>query len=243
MSERYAVSALSCAASSYYRDSGRFALHFARNKLRHDPAYRTILAQGLLQGRARILDLGCGQGLLAAWLLAAQARHAEAHAIWPQGWSLPPALEAYHGIDLDGREVARARNALRPRGGIALTLEHADIRSAAYAQADAVVLLDVLHYLSRAAQEQVLRRARAALAPRGLLLLRIGDATGGIGHRYGRAVDRTVALLRHRRWIELAYRALTDWEELLERCGFAARAVPHGGSAGFVNVLFRAQAA
>jgi SAM-dependent methyltransferase len=243
MSETAAVTALIRSASSYYRDSGRFALHFARHKLRYDPAYRTILARGLLEGRGRILDLGCGQGLLAAWLLAARARHAAADAIWPQGWSLPPALEAYRGIDLDRREVARARNALTACAGIAFNLEHADIRSADYAQADAVVLLDVLHYLSRAAQEQILHRARAALAPRGLLLLRIGDADGGIGHCYGRAVDHTVALLRRGRWIELACRALTDWEELLERCGFAARAVPGGGRAGFVNVLLRAQAA
>jgi SAM-dependent methyltransferase len=243
MSETAAVTALIRSASSYYRDSGRFAVHFARNKLRYDPAYRTILAQGLLAGRARILDLGCGQGLLAAWLLAARARHAEAGTPWPQGWSAPPALGAYRGIDLDSREVARARNALPSCAGIALNLEHADIRSADYAQADAVVILDVLHYLSRAAQEQVLQRAHAALAPRGLLLLRIGDASGGIGHRVGRAMDQTVALWRRGRWIELACRALTDWEELLERCGFVARAVPPGGSAGFVNVLFRAQAA
>jgi SAM-dependent methyltransferase len=243
MSATATVTALIRSASSYYRDSGRFALHFARNKLRYDPAYRTILAQGLLEGRGRILDLGCGQGLLAAWLLAARAQHAEAAALWPQDWSFPPAPEAYRGIDLDSREVARARNALNGSTGIAVNLEHADIRSADYAQADAVVLLDVLHYLSRAAQEQVLQRAHAALAPRGLLLLRVGDATGGIGHRYGRAVDQTVGLLRHGRWTELACRALADWEELLGRCGFASRAVPHGGRAGFVNVLLRAQAA
>ena len=46
----------------------------AGGKLRGDPVYAALLAQGLLAGRARVLDLGCGQGLLAAWLLAHDLR-------------------------------------------------------------------------------------------------------------------------------------------------------------------------
>jgi SAM-dependent methyltransferase len=241
MSEAATVSALIRSASHHYRDTGRFALHFARNKLRYDPAYRTILAQGLLEGRARLLDLGCGQGLLAAWLLAAQQHYAQAGSLWPRGWPPPPALASYRGIDINAYEVARARRALAPAAGIALEL--ADITNADYTAADAVVLLDVLHYLDLASQEQVLHRARAALVPRGLLLLRIGDADGGLGHRFGRALDQTVALVRRGRWIELACRARGDWEQLLARCGFAARAVPLAAGPGFVNVLLEAQAA
>ena len=63
--------ALLDAACEPYRSAGRFAYHFARAKLRTDPVYRAILELGLLLGRARVLDLGCGQGLLAAWLRAA----------------------------------------------------------------------------------------------------------------------------------------------------------------------------
>lgn len=51
---------------------GRFAYHFARGKLGGDPVFLALLERGLLSDRARILDLGCGQGLLAAWLLAAR---------------------------------------------------------------------------------------------------------------------------------------------------------------------------
>jgi 2-polyprenyl-3-methyl-5-hydroxy-6-metoxy-1,4-benzoquinol methylase len=64
--------ALLDAASEPYRSVGRFAYYFARGKLRTDPVYRAILEFGLLRGRARVLDLGCGQGLLAAWLRAAE---------------------------------------------------------------------------------------------------------------------------------------------------------------------------
>jgi SAM-dependent methyltransferase len=235
--------ALIRSSGSFYRPSGRFALHFARSKLRYDPAYRMILAHGLLSGPARVLDLGCGQGLLAAWLLAARACYTQGNGGWPRAWPAPPALEAYRGIDINMREVARARRAFAAAAGFAVSIEHGDIGSAAYAPADAVVLLDVLHYLNRATQEQVLRGVRTALAPRGLLLLRIGDAQGGLGHRVGNAIDHTVALLRRGRWVGLACRALSDWEQLLERCGFSPRAVPLPGNRSFANVLFRAQLA
>ena len=49
-------------ASQRYRACGRFAYHFARGKLRQDPVFAAILARGLLAGRSRILDLGCGRG-------------------------------------------------------------------------------------------------------------------------------------------------------------------------------------
>ena len=62
-------------ASEPYRACGRFAYHFARGKLARDPVFAAILSRGLLSGRTRILDLGCGQGLLAAWLLAAGSRN------------------------------------------------------------------------------------------------------------------------------------------------------------------------
>jgi SAM-dependent methyltransferase len=242
MNDADALRALVRSASDYYRPAGRFALHFARNKLRYDAAYRTILAQGLLAGRSQLLDLGCGQGLLAAWLHAARHTYAQAPHAWPRQWPAPPAPRGYCGIDINAREVRRAREALLP-AAIPLSVTQGDIAAVAYPQADAVVMLDVLHYLDLAAHEQVLRRVRTALTPGGLLLLRVGDAAGGLGHRLGKAVDQTVALLRHGRWNELACRAVSDWQQLLTRCGFAPQPVPPGMPMSFVNVLLRAQPA
>jgi 2-polyprenyl-3-methyl-5-hydroxy-6-metoxy-1,4-benzoquinol methylase len=63
--------ALLAEACDPYRKAGLFAYFFARGKLGSDPVYRAILERGLLLGRLRILDLGCGQALLTAWLQAA----------------------------------------------------------------------------------------------------------------------------------------------------------------------------
>src|SRR5262249_58316512 len=45
---------------------------------------------------------------------------------------------------------------------------------------DALPILDVIHYLEPVAQETLLSRVRAALAPGGLLLLRICDTDAGL---------------------------------------------------------------
>jgi SAM-dependent methyltransferase len=232
------------AASAYYRQAGEFAWRFARGKLNGDPVYAAILAHGLLAGREQVLDLGCGQGLLCAWLLAAHASHAndEPNA-WPHGWPAPPRLRSYTGIEINPREVARARQAFALDPGSAVQIVHGDIRDVDYDPADAVMILDVLHYLDYSAQERVLQRVRSALAPRGVLLLRVGDAAGGAGFAFSKAFDQTVVLLRRRRWVPLRCRPLRAWQELLAACGFRARALPMSSGTPFVNVLLRAEAA
>ncbi|GAC1457901.1 MAG: hypothetical protein PVSMB6_16620 [Steroidobacteraceae bacterium] len=231
------------AASACYRDGGRFGWHFARGKLTGDPVFAAILARGLLQGCPRVLDLGCGQGLLAAWLLAARSLHAGTAAGWPCEWPAPPALAGYTGIEINPREVARARAA-----GAHLALAHfrivqGDVREVEYVAADAIVMLDVLHYLDPAAQETVLARARTALAPAGRLLLRVGDTAGGVGFTLSRVVDTTVALARRRRLVRLNCRPLRGWLELLARTGFGARVVAENRGATFSNVVLMAEVA
>jgi SAM-dependent methyltransferase len=244
VSGAHALGPLVEAASAYYRGAGPFAWHFARGKLRTDPVFGAILAHGMLGGRRDILDLGCGQGLLAAWLLAAHACHASEHrGAWPRGWPAPPKLNSYAGIEINTREVARARHAFALDPGAAVQIVHGDIRDVDYPAADAVVILDVLHYIDYSAQQRVLERARSALATQGMLLLRIGDAAAGSAYHFSRLVDQTVVLLRRRRWLQLRCRPLRDWQRLLASCGFRARALPMSAGTPFANVLLHAEVA
>jgi hypothetical protein len=74
-------------------------------------------------------------------------------------------------------------------------------------------------------------------------LLRIGDAAGGARFRLSQAVDQSVALVRHRRWMSLSCRPLHGWQALLDGCGFSARAMPMMAGTPFANVLLHAEIA
>jgi len=218
-----------------YRKAGRFAYHFARGKLTADPVYRAILELGLLSGRVHILDLGCGQGLLAAWLQAAERSHESG--AWPEDWPPAPRPQSTRGIELMRKDVERARRALGPG-----CVSQGDIRSAEFGAADAVVILDVLHYMPADAQREVLRRVRAALPARGLLLLRVGDSGGGLRFRYTRWVDMLAMQLRGHAIAATYWRSAAQWRGLLRECGFEVQAKPMSEGTRFANVLLIAHA-
>jgi SAM-dependent methyltransferase len=227
--------ALIDAAAGPYRAAGPFAWHFARGKLRGDPAFTALLANGWIPSHARVLDLGCGQGLLAAWLRA--AAQLEADGLWPPQWPAAPRAVQVRGVELMPREVRRARAALGE--GVAITC--ADIRSAEFDSADVVVMLDVLHYLDFDAQDAVLARVHAALQPRGLLLLRVGNASAGLAFRLSTWVDRAAAWTRGYRIGRLYCRSLAEWRAALERLGLSVEAVPMSQGTPFANMLLVAR--
>jgi SAM-dependent methyltransferase len=218
-------------ASEPYRNAGLFAYNFARGKLGGDPVFRAVLERGLLVGRGHILDLGCGQGLLAAWLRAAQLCYQSG--AWPQGWPPAPTPRSTRGIELMYRDVDRAHAALGP----ACEISQGDIRNVEFGSTDAIVILDVLHYMTKEEQIQVLRRVRAALPARGLLLMRIGDAAGGLRFRYSQWVDKLVMLLRGHASVATHCRSAAQWRALLLECGFEVQATPMSEGTRFANVL------
>lgn len=221
---------LHAAACEPYRRAGRFAWHFARGKLGRDPVFRALLMHGWLKPGARVLDIGCGQGLLAS-LLRAVDGHPGA---WPPGWAAAPGGARYAGIELMPRDVARARNAL---GAGAARIEQGDMRTAPYPPSDAVVIFDVLHYIAPHEQQAVLQRVHAALAPGGRLLLRVGDAADRRGFAISQWVDRTVTRIRGHHHPPTWGRPLREWTALLASFGFAVRTEPMSRGTPFANVL------
>jgi len=226
------------AACQPYRAAGRFAWHFARGKLGRDPVFQGILAHGLLphaQQAIRVLDIGCGQGLLASWLLAAQAQYEEGK-WWPEDWPRPPAIAHIHGIELMARDVARAQTALKPQA-LRASFEAADMCEARFPLSDAVVILDVLHYVDFSAQYQVLRQVYDCLAPKGVLLLRVGDAGGGWPFILSNWVDNIVTTVRGHRRLPTFCRKLSDWQRILSTMGFTVDNLPMHHGTPFANML------
>lgn len=223
-------------ASLPYRAAGRFAWHFARGKLGRDPVFRTLVERGEWGHPARVVDIGCGQGLLASLLQACHALQQAGQ--WPAGWSAPPALQQYTGIELMPRDVARAERAL---GALPLPLPlrfvAADMRAAPLPACDLVVILDVLHYVDHADQAALLARVRDALRPHGRLLLRIGDLAQRRRYAISQWVDRVVTGVRGHRVAPTWGRPLADWVALLESLGFTVRSAPMSAGTPFANVL------
>ena len=223
--------ALVAAASEPYRRAGRFALHFARGKLGRDPVFSHLIARGLVAPRARVLDIGCGPGLLAS-LLAAAAKAAR-QGSWPREWAQAPVDVRVSGIDLLRRDVERARDAL----GDGIDIVCGDMRTAAFPAVDTVVILDVLHYVSIAEQDAVLARVRAALPMGGRLVLRVGDAAARRRFAVTTWVDRCVSLGRGQGFGRFAGRSVAAWEERLGELGFSVVSEPMHAGTPFANVL------
>lgn len=217
-------------AALRFRGCGRGPYYFARGKLGGDPVFALLLRERLIADGARIVDIGCGQGVLAALLAEAEAAQ---FATAPRGWTL-------HGFDLRARAVAHGALALADLG-TRVALKVGDARHEPLPSCDVAVILDVLHYLDDAAQEDLLRRVRVALAPGGTLLLRIGDAGSGWRFSVTLAGDWLVTFARGTPWPRFWCRTLRDWIALLERLGFATAAVPASHGTPFANVLLVAR--
>ncbi len=236
--------ALLDAATARYQNAGRFAYHFGRGKLGRDPVFRAMLELGLLPAGCRIVDIGCGQGLLASLVQACADSASQGQ--WPAHWAAAPASRSYLGIELMPRDVARAEQALE---GIELTQKFVcdDMCQAVIPPCDAVVILDVLHYVDHAAQEALLARVREALkaglpteagrASPQRLLLRVGDAASTGGFAISQWVDRVVTTLRGHRVPPTWGRSLPQWLGLLAQLGFEVQVMPMSQGTPFANVL------
>lgn len=226
------------AACTPYRAAGYFHYHWARGKLRQDPVFTWLLEQGTLNRRNRVLDLGCGRGLLAAWFLAADQLAAAGQ--WPASFAVPTGIR-FHGIDLHAGVCAAGNRAMRPHFGDRVSLVSGDICDADLCGYDAITLLDVLHYIPFAQQEVLLDRICAALGPGGLLLTRVGNAQGGWRFRFSQWVDLAVSRAQGLRMHSLYCRPLDDWTRALEARGFTVTAQPMSEGTPFANTVLVAR--
>jgi uncharacterized protein (DUF2062 family) len=230
------VEALIEATTRRFLDAGLIQCEIVRGKLRHDPVYFALLRDGALPRRGRLLDLGCGRGIALASLVAASDQLEQS--AYPEGWQAPPSLQLL-GVEADPCRAAAARAALRGRAAI----ETADLLGTPLPQVDAVLLIDVLHYLPPAEQQLLLSRIAGVLPAGGRLLVREADAGAGWRFLAVRASERLAALWRldWRRWRQgFHYRPQAEWLDLLASRGLCAEARPMGMGTPYANVLIQA---
>jgi SAM-dependent methyltransferase len=155
-----------------------------------------------LPAEGRILDVGCGFGLFAAYF----------------GQTHPG--RRIVGIDPNARRIGIARRVAEQLGLRNHRFIVGDVRSAPVeGPFDAAYVLDVMHHLPRTDQRSVLQRLGDLLAPGGSLIVKDITTESRFGRAFTEVLDRLMV-----GWNEpLAYRHHHEWAELLTELGFRVR--------------------
>jgi cyclopropane fatty-acyl-phospholipid synthase-like methyltransferase len=227
-------------AAQPYVQAGKFAWHWAKGKLGGDPAFAHILRLGLIRDNDTVIDIGCGQGLFASCLWAAEQQ--QARGLWFQGWAAAPKNVKVHGIELMQSDVDRANEALKNVANLA-SFECEDMCKAKFEPCNVVVILDVLHYVDYDNQNDVLDRIAKALrqggtaTAKGKLLLRVGDASAGLPFKISNWVDHVVTFARGHRLPRLYCRSVREWTQSLSAIGFSVQPMAMHEGTPFANIM------
>ncbi len=158
----------------------------------------------LLPDEGRILDIGCGFGLFAAYF----------------GQTQPG--RRIVGVDPNARRIAMARRVCESIGLSSCSFLAGDARDVSLEGAFAgAYVLDVMHHIPEQDQRPMLERLRDLLAPRGVLVIKDITTEPAFGLEFTRLLDRMMV-----GWNEpLRYRHHHEWAEMLASLGFHVRMV------------------
>jgi 2-polyprenyl-6-hydroxyphenyl methylase/3-demethylubiquinone-9 3-methyltransferase len=146
--------------------------NFVKWKLRLDRVFDFLEAED--PGTGTVIDLGCGHGIASAFVASGTGRR------------------RMLGCDLDGHRVAVAQQAF---AGLDAAFEVEDVRRFALPPATLILILDVLQYLDREEQLDLLRRCAGALEPGGKFIFRVQDEERGLFSRFSMGLDHIVFAL------------------------------------------------
>lgn len=158
----------------------------------------------LLTDEGRILDVGCGFGLFAAYFGQTQPRR---HVV---------------GIDPNGRRIQLARRVASSLGLERHAFHVGDVRTVdVRGPFDAAYVLDVMHHIPEDEQLPVLERMHDLLAPGGVLIIKDITTEPRSGLAFTYVLDRLMVGLKE----PLTYRHHREWGKMLAGLGFKVRIV------------------
>jgi SAM-dependent methyltransferase len=141
------------------------------------------------------------------------------------------------GVDWDAEKIAAGQLASRDLPDGVVTLQRGDLRETPIPACDVVTIVDVLHYYEPQIQREILRRAKAALRPGGLLFIRETDPEQAGGARLTRFYERLMVRLGWNRGPKVHYLPVPELHRELEALGLVTHEVPVAGKTHPGNVL------
>ncbi len=201
----------------------RAQFHYVRIKLLRDPVMKMIADLGSERNYGEVLDIGTGRGQLPMLLLALQR------------------ARRVRGFDWDADKIAIATQAATVEPALAATFDVADVREAALAQADTVLLIDVLHYLDDDDQDELLDRAAVSVRAGGRLLVREADTERGWRSFMTLVQEKLFTGLRFNRGPRVRFRPIRLIVDRLEKSGLEVEVRPAWSGTPFSNVLVVAE--
>jgi len=190
------------------RYPSRFLRIYVRSKIKADPVYAAVFDR-VRERSEPLLDVGCGVGLLAAYLRA-------------RGFRAP-----IHGVDHDDRKVSIAGSVIPDA-----TFGVADARTAIDA-GGTIVLIDLLHYFRAEEQARILESAAKNAT---IVIVRDAIRDGSWRYRFTYLQETFSRVVR---WLRAERLHFPTREDVMRPFGsFDAEVVPLYGRTPFNNYLF-----
>lgn len=211
-------------SNPYFRDAiiknyiykGPILEWYMRVKLRLEGWYDKY--DRLLPREGVIVDLGCGYGAMSYMLSQLSSKRV----VW--------------GVDYDEEKIAVANNAFLRSERV--NFSSGDIRTIELPEADAFVISDVLHYISRDEQRRVIERCLAKLNSGGVLVIKDGDST--LNERHANTIESerwsTQIIKFNKTDGELCFLSREFVEQVAASCGARVRYIDDNSRLS--NVIF-----
>jgi len=176
------------------RYRSRAAYWYVRSKLAMDPVARKLVALGEAEPFGAVVDIASGRGQIALLLRTMGL------------------ARTVTGLDWDAAKIAIATAASADLEGIAFA--QSDVNTAALPDADTVLLVDILHYLTVPEQDALL--VRAARAARGRVIVRDVDPDRGVSSVLTQSWEWVTTTLGYNRGARVAPRSFAEITAVLE---------------------------
>jgi len=172
----------------------------------------------LFPRQGKILDVGCGHGLLSLALAQGSA------------------ARQVHGIDHDTTRISQATLAAQGVPNVSFAIGDFSFLEN-QAGWDAIAMIDVLHYFRYPAQEEIVGNAFKALAPGGTLIFREVDPNAGAVSVINRIHEKVMTTVGITKAEELHFRSVPEWAEVAVKAGFRVESRPFAHFP-FADVIF-----